>query len=157
MWGKTNELKEAKKSCCVPLRSSQCTHIFHYIFSNIHQENFTNNDFCTTANSSIGHDFMAMRLTQRTTITWFSFTVTSDSLPFLIKVHKLGHIIGQGHGTHATGRVSLSVQKYHWHWDAEQVATVYLTCMCTTPKVQLNKILRKGSFHFRLLTWNGSL
>lgn len=35
----------------------------------------------------------------------------SDFLPFLIKVHELGHIVAQSHRRDSTGRVSLSIEK----------------------------------------------
>lgn len=93
-------------------------------------------------------------MAQRTIITWSLFTVTSDFLPFLIKVHKLGHVIAQGHSAHSTGRVRLSIQKQHWHWEMEQVATIYLTCKCTTSKVKLYKIWKQWIFQSTHVKWD---
>lgn len=73
-------------------------------------------------------------MAQRALITWFLFTVISDFLPFLIKVHELGHVIAQGHSTHLAGRVRLPIQKQYWHWGMEQVATITCKCTASRPK-----------------------
>lgn len=72
-------------------------------------------------------------------------------LPFLIKVHELGHIIRQGDSTHLTGRVCLSLNKHSWL----QLLVSMLKTKCEQNQNFI--IIFITSIQFCLLTQNGSL